>query len=241
MSILLMSQVWKKDLDHVEQAILLAMADFADDDGYHCYPSQERIAWKSGYTERHVNTGIQRLVAKKYLRILAKSRQHAATHYQICLDAIPNKPPFVPSQRAQSVDARDEICAFRDEEISSLSDGKSDVRDEICASRDEISSSRDEMASPNPSVNHHIDPEKEKIDRLKRATDAPAAKPKRVKAEKSAEPEKAQAVSTLAESALGSEAQTAGAAAALPVRWFAWQFDDALNTRAIQALAGEWN
>ena len=54
MSISLMSQVWRLDVGHGEQIVLLALADFADDDGENVYPSVDYIAWKTGYKVRQV-------------------------------------------------------------------------------------------------------------------------------------------------------------------------------------------
>lgn len=53
MSVRKMAEVWELDLPQNEKFVLLAFADFADDEG-RCYPSMRRIAWKTGYHERHI-------------------------------------------------------------------------------------------------------------------------------------------------------------------------------------------
>lgn len=63
MSIRVMSQVWEHSLaEGGELLVLLALADFADDDGY-CWPSIARLAGKSRLSERQV---------KRVLRTLAE-------------------------------------------------------------------------------------------------------------------------------------------------------------------------
>lgn len=110
MSIKLMSQVWEKELNHSEQAILLAMADFADDDGRNCYPSYKRLAWKTGYSERQVARIIKGLCAQGILSIARESTQHQSTHYWIRLDKARNKEPFRVDTMSTLEESRVDIC-----------------------------------------------------------------------------------------------------------------------------------
>ena len=50
----LMGLVYGLKLDHSQQTIALALADHAKDDGTEIYPGAEYVAWKTGYSERHV-------------------------------------------------------------------------------------------------------------------------------------------------------------------------------------------
>lgn len=54
MSAELMGRVWKLNLSHAKQLIMLALADHAHDDGTQCYPGVPYLAWKTGYSERNV-------------------------------------------------------------------------------------------------------------------------------------------------------------------------------------------
>lgn len=55
-----MSRVWKLDLDSSLKLTLLGFADHANDAGV-CYPSVERIAWKSGTSRRTVQRHVRKL------------------------------------------------------------------------------------------------------------------------------------------------------------------------------------
>lgn len=61
MSIKQMSLVWEHEFSHQEQAIMLALADHAHDDGTQVRPSIDRIAWKTGYSPRSVQRIIKGL------------------------------------------------------------------------------------------------------------------------------------------------------------------------------------
>lgn len=63
-----MAQVWELDLPQNEKFVLLAFADFADDDG-RCYPSIRRIAWKTGYDARQIKRLLSNLRSKGLLRV----------------------------------------------------------------------------------------------------------------------------------------------------------------------------
>lgn len=106
MSFKLLSQVWGKELGRAEQTILLAMADYADDDGRNCYPSYERLAWKTGYSSRQVGRIIKDLLAQGVLVITKPATQHRPPVYWIRLDAAKDKPPY-----RESVAAPDEFGA----------------------------------------------------------------------------------------------------------------------------------
>lgn len=90
----LMGTVYEYEFSHGEQSILLAMADHAQDDGSHCFPSIRRICWKTGYERRHV----QRLMAGlRDSGVLTEVRAATTNHpveYAIHLDAATKKPPF---------------------------------------------------------------------------------------------------------------------------------------------------
>lgn len=68
MSVRLMSLVFDSlDLSSTDKLIMLALADHANDEGKSIYPSQKRIALKTGLTRPTVNKHIQALVDDGYL------------------------------------------------------------------------------------------------------------------------------------------------------------------------------
>lgn len=73
MSIKAMSWVWDNSpYDGVGLLVHLALADFADDNGY-CWPSQKRIADKCKSSERHVRRIIAQMIDDGQLYIVVKS------------------------------------------------------------------------------------------------------------------------------------------------------------------------
>jgi hypothetical protein len=61
MSILQMVKVWEHEFPHPEQAVMLALADHAHDNGEGIHPAIDRIAWKTGYARRNVQLILKRL------------------------------------------------------------------------------------------------------------------------------------------------------------------------------------
>ena len=103
MSIKLMTRVYERTCSHSEQAVLLAMADHADDDGCHCFPSIGRIAWKTGYSERNVSRIVSALRSVGALVLVKEATRHRPNEYRIVLEALPDKPAFEPKQARQIV------------------------------------------------------------------------------------------------------------------------------------------
>ena len=95
MSIKLMHEVFGKEVDHSEQAVLLAMADHADDEGGSCFPSVDRIAYKTGYKPRNVIRVMGELRQKGVLEVVAHATAQRSTEYRIHLERLPDKQPFI--------------------------------------------------------------------------------------------------------------------------------------------------
>jgi hypothetical protein len=60
MSVRLMAMVWDMDMKAVDKIILLALADYADDDGV-CWPKQGTVAIKTGVTRQTVNQKMKQM------------------------------------------------------------------------------------------------------------------------------------------------------------------------------------
>ena len=61
MSIRQILQVWEHEFSHPHQSVMLALADHAHEDGTGIRPSINRIAWKTGYSERSVQNILSQL------------------------------------------------------------------------------------------------------------------------------------------------------------------------------------
>lgn len=81
MSIKVMNAVWEQDdLDASETLVMLALADWANDDGL-CWPSLERLTEKTRLTERGLRGIILRLEERGYLE---RKKLHArGTYYTV--------------------------------------------------------------------------------------------------------------------------------------------------------------
>ena len=95
MSLRLMVQVMDGvEVTRPQQAVLLAMADHANDEGKNCFPSVDRIAWKSGYKPRAVEDIMRGLRQAKIIVEVAPARAKKPTEYEIRLENAPMKKPF---------------------------------------------------------------------------------------------------------------------------------------------------
>lgn len=118
MSILLMAEVWRRECEHPEQSVLLALADHAEDDGTNVYPSVAYTAWKTNYSPRQVRRILGGLRERDVLTVMAEASRHRPTEYRIDLQKLPLKKPF----RAANADER--LPQIREDKMSALgSDG----------------------------------------------------------------------------------------------------------------------
>jgi hypothetical protein len=97
MSVKMMARVWDLALEQTEKMTLLAMADFADDDGV-CYPSVGRIAYKCGKSERQTQRIFSRLRSKELIVILRPGGGRKATTYQVRPENGKQLPEYVPAK-----------------------------------------------------------------------------------------------------------------------------------------------
>jgi hypothetical protein len=87
-------RVWDYVLTPQEQAVLLAMADHAHEDGSHVFPSIGYLVWKTNFSERTV----QRVVKGFRTRgVLVQTRPpgfHRPAEYRIVLNSLVRKAPY---------------------------------------------------------------------------------------------------------------------------------------------------
>lgn len=86
MSIALMTEVWKLDLQAQRKMVLLALADNANDEGTNCYPSVGTIVEKCSMSERTVQGHLQALEETGLIQ--RKERSGRSTHYTLNVERI---------------------------------------------------------------------------------------------------------------------------------------------------------
>ena len=100
MSIKLMTLVWDMpDLDPGEKLVLLCLADQANDQGTHCWPSVETICRRSGQGERTVRRILADLEAAGH--ITRQYRSGTSTQYRVhpCQNGTPAKMADLPNRQ----------------------------------------------------------------------------------------------------------------------------------------------
>ena len=96
MSIALMTAVWESALPADERLVALALADWANDDGDSIYPSQPRLAWKVGKTDRSVRDTLASLRARGVLVAVhgAGGGRGVLVHYHMAVEMLPTRPAW---------------------------------------------------------------------------------------------------------------------------------------------------
>ncbi len=103
MSIKLVTRVWELDLPRGQMFLLLAMADFANDQGSGVFAGVDYLAWKSSYERRQV---LRHLDALRKLGVLVLAsppgEAHPTAEYRLNLARAPRKKPFMrrPAKRS---------------------------------------------------------------------------------------------------------------------------------------------
>lgn len=110
-----MSAVWKyAPVDQGELLVLLALADFANDEG-RCFPSVETLAEKSRMSERSVQRAVRAMEEAGFLSIEPGGGRHSANQYVIDVDALraisatktdPVQPPTEPENTPSDPELR---------------------------------------------------------------------------------------------------------------------------------------
>lgn len=96
-------QVYELELTPAERDVLLAMALNANDDGSECRPGVRLLAWRTGYTERHVQRTLRDLETKRILVVTDRPLSKPVV-YKIVLSAGTKKKAFEPRPARASGD-----------------------------------------------------------------------------------------------------------------------------------------
>jgi len=94
MSIRQILQVWEHEFSHPHQAVMLALADHAHEDGTGIRPSIKRIAWKTGYSERSVQNIMAQLRQLGVLVIAVPATHNTPNEYRFDWSGATPKPSF---------------------------------------------------------------------------------------------------------------------------------------------------
>ena len=107
-------KVWDLDVSGRQQLVLLALADNAHHDGTHCFPGNDLLAWKTGYSVRTIKRVLAELrdpaasAAAGHEGPLVEAVNHARggrghrTEYHLHLDRGKRKEPYDPIARKQA-------------------------------------------------------------------------------------------------------------------------------------------
>ena len=169
-----MTRVWGLDVPHHEQAVLLALADHADDHGGNVYPSIGYVAWKLGYSERQVHRIMADLRQRNVIVVTRAARGKFPAHYRLEFGNLPIKDPYRPRSSGPSSPASGgpDGDSCNDDILSGVESGNGlgvtpatstpdtgDARGDISSAHADILGAHDDIAmSPKPSlVNRHIE------------------------------------------------------------------------------------
>ena len=94
MSIRQILQVWEHEFSHPHQAVMLALADHACEDGTGIRPSINRIVWKTEYSERSVQNILSQLRQLGILVITVPATYNTPNEYKFDWSAATPKPAF---------------------------------------------------------------------------------------------------------------------------------------------------
>jgi DNA-binding Lrp family transcriptional regulator len=78
-----MSEVRQLDIRSTQKLVLMLLADNANDEGTHCFPSIRRLAHEVGCSTRTIITIIRELEAIGVVKTLSKGNQYKPTQYYI--------------------------------------------------------------------------------------------------------------------------------------------------------------
>lgn len=95
----LMTQVWKADLKRDQKSILVCLADLGNDDGEGIYPSQDYIAWKTGYSLTQVKAILKECKDAGYIRWQRGASHVGTNNYKIVAAAFPKRDPWKPQPK----------------------------------------------------------------------------------------------------------------------------------------------
>lgn len=101
MSNKMMTLVWESSLQREEKAVLLAIADYANDDGDGCWAGIDRLVYKTSYERRSIIRITKQLEEKGVLVFTGKHPKYGTNIWSIIKSEIPAQPPFSEWKKTQ--------------------------------------------------------------------------------------------------------------------------------------------
>lgn len=140
MSVRLIAEVWEIDgLTQAEQAVLLCLADSANDAGI-CWPGVPLIAWKVGIEERSARRIIKRLEEQGLVDISGGGGRWTSNLYRVTLYEAARKPPLERTDLAEKKAA--ESARLRSETLTAGSAETLTPRSETLTDQSETRTAR---------------------------------------------------------------------------------------------------
>ena len=136
MSYRLQPLIWNTDMKPSQRFVMLALVDYADDNGQNIYPSIETLSRKTGYSERNVQRILKSLEDEGLILIVGRSK-YGTIRITLNLPAI---------QERKAV-----------EDDTPTDDKMSQINDKMSQNDDKMSQNDDKM-SPDPLLNPLINP-----------------------------------------------------------------------------------
>jgi len=136
MSYRLQPLIWNTDMKPSQRFVMLALVDYADDNGRNIYPSIETLSKKTGYSERNVQRILKSLEDEGLILIVGRSK-YGTIRITLNLPAI---------QERKAV-----------EDDTPTDDNLSQINDKMSQNDDKMSQNDDKM-SPDPLINPLINP-----------------------------------------------------------------------------------
>jgi DNA-binding MarR family transcriptional regulator len=143
MSYRLQPLIWNTDMKPSQRFVMLALVDYADDNGQNIYPSIETLSRKTGYSERNVQRILKSLEDEGLILIVGRSKYGTI---RITLNL-----PAIQERKAVEDDTP------TDDNLSQINDNLSQINDKMSQINDKMSQSYDKM-SPDPLLNPLINP-----------------------------------------------------------------------------------
>ena len=104
MSGLLAGKVWLSNLDCELKPLAATLADIADDDGTHIFPSVAYVAWRLGRSDRSVQLGLAALVRISVLELVGhhSGGRGLTREYRLIEANLPSRPPWKSPRKGES-------------------------------------------------------------------------------------------------------------------------------------------
>jgi hypothetical protein len=156
MSVKIMAQIWELDIERQVKWVLMALGDYADDDGRNIYPSLRKLAWKTDYSLRSIQRITGWLREKGALIEIQPATNRYPAVYALNLNVFPKRNPYVPRmRRGAKMSSLNSVDNPMDKPVGN--NQQQNLWGDIAVSPQRatgVTPRGDIAVSPNPSLNH---------------------------------------------------------------------------------------